>query len=115
MTEREFSKALRARFREVKLHTQHPYSAGWWSLRSLASDVTPWRRVRPLERIHRSAQFRLAADAIREPTTEQRTAAMGVILRLWRSSPSLFNPCALRPRRSWTGEKPTYVIAAAVR
>jgi ubiquinone/menaquinone biosynthesis C-methylase UbiE len=115
MTEEEFSKALHARFHKVKLYSQHPYSAGWWSLRSLASDVAPWRRVRLFDRIHRSVQFRLAADAVREPTTKQRTSAIDVILRLWHSSPSMFNPCALRPRHNWTGEKPIYVIAAAVR
>src|SRR5216683_317151 len=45
MTEEEFSTALHARFRRVRLYTQRPYSAAWWSLRSLPSDVTPWKRV----------------------------------------------------------------------
>jgi 2-polyprenyl-3-methyl-5-hydroxy-6-metoxy-1,4-benzoquinol methylase len=115
MTEEEFSEALRARFRAVKLYTQHPYSASWWSLRSLASEVTPWKRVRLFDRLYRSLQFRLANDAVREPTTEQRMLAVDVILRLRRRSQNLLNPCALRRQRSWTGEKPTYVIATAVR
>jgi ubiquinone/menaquinone biosynthesis C-methylase UbiE len=115
MTVEEFSTALRAKFRGIKLYTQHPYSAGWWSLRSLASDVAPWRRVPLLERLHKSAQFRLAKDAVRGPTTGQRTSASDVILDLAHSSPSLLNPCALRPQRNWTGEKPTYVIATAAR
>jgi ubiquinone/menaquinone biosynthesis C-methylase UbiE len=115
MTEKEFSTALHARFSKVKLYTQHPYSAGWWSLRSLASDIAPWSHVRLLDRVHKSVQFRLAADGVREPTQEQRASVMEVILRLRYSSQSALNPCALRPRRSWTGEKPTYVIATAVR
>ncbi len=115
MTEEEFSAALRARFRQVRLYTQRPYSARWWSLRSLASDVSPWTRVRLLRRVHRSAQFRLAADGVREPTPEQRASAMEVILRLSHGLRNVLNPCALRPWRSWTGEKPTYVIAAATR
>jgi ubiquinone/menaquinone biosynthesis C-methylase UbiE len=115
MTEREFSGALRARFRRVKLYTQHPYSAGWWSLRSLASDVSPWTRVRLLRRVRRSAQFRLAPAIVREPTPEERGSITDMILQVRQTAPSILDPYALRCRRAWTGEKPTYVIATAVR
>jgi 2-polyprenyl-3-methyl-5-hydroxy-6-metoxy-1,4-benzoquinol methylase len=110
MTEEEFSAALRARFRGLKLYTQHPHSAGWWSLRSLASDVSLLARVR-----RRAAQFRLAPTAVREPTKEERASATDVILRVNQAPVSPLNPYALRRLRSWTGEKPTYVIATAVR
>jgi ubiquinone/menaquinone biosynthesis C-methylase UbiE len=115
MTEEEFSTALHARFRRVRLHTQRPYSAGWWSLRSLPSDVTPWKRVRLLQRIRRSAQFRLAPNAVREPTSTERASVADLILQVSRTPQSFADPYVLRRHRNWTGEKPTYLIAIAVR
>ena len=110
MTEEEFSTALRARFRGLKLYTQHPHSAGWWSLRSLASDVSLLGRVR-----RRAAQFRLAPTAVREPTPAERASATDVILQVNNTPISPINPYILRRWRSWTGEKPTYMIAIALR
>jgi ubiquinone/menaquinone biosynthesis C-methylase UbiE len=115
MTEKEFSTALCARFRSVKFYTQHPYSAGWWSLRSLVSDDSVWTRMRLLRRVRRSAQFRLAPTTVREPTPEERAAAINVILQVSHAPINPMDPYFLRRRRSWTGEKPTYVIANALR
>jgi ubiquinone/menaquinone biosynthesis C-methylase UbiE len=114
LTEQEFAGALLLRFRKIEFYTQHPYTAGWWSLRSLASDVPPWERVRLIHRIRRSAQFRLAPMTVREPTAKERASAIEDILRSSRTFGNVVNPYVLRRRRDWTGEKPTYLIATAV-
>jgi SAM-dependent methyltransferase len=115
MTEDEFSDALHARFRDIHLYTQHPQSAAWWSLRSIAADITPWDRVGLLRRLRRSAQFRFGSKAVHGPSDEERTSVVECVLHQRRRRHSLLNPFALRPQRKWTREKPTYIIATAVR
>jgi 2-polyprenyl-3-methyl-5-hydroxy-6-metoxy-1,4-benzoquinol methylase len=115
LTEDEFSTALRARFCALKLYTQHPYSAPWWSSRALASDVAPWTRFRFLDLIHRYLRLRLVPDTLGDPTPKQRGSVADVVLRTSRNRQSVLNPYALRLRREWAGEMPIYVIATAVR
>lgn len=113
MTVEEFGSALRARFRGVRLYTQRPRSAAWWSLRTLASDITP--RMPSFARLRESARFRFFPRAVRGPTPEQRKSVVEEILRASRGLTSPLNPYAVRPRRNWTLEKPTYSIAIATR
>jgi ubiquinone/menaquinone biosynthesis C-methylase UbiE len=115
MTEGEFSRALRERFREIALYTQRPRSAGWWSLRTLASDVAPWTRFRLLYLIHRYCRMILVPETLGEPTPKQRASVTDVILRTSHSKMNILNPYAVRRQRNWTGEKPTYVIGTAFR
>jgi ubiquinone/menaquinone biosynthesis C-methylase UbiE len=113
MTVEEFTSALRARFCRVRLYTQRPYSAAWWSLRTLASDIAP--RIPGFARLRESARFRLFPKAVRGPTIEQRRSVVEEILQASRGLTSPLNPYAVRPRRKWTLEKPTYFIAIATR
>ncbi|HKV79626.1 MAG TPA: class I SAM-dependent methyltransferase [Candidatus Sulfotelmatobacter sp.] len=113
MTEDEFFSALHARFRKIDFYSQHPYSAPWWSPRSLAADVTPWRKLRTFNRLHRSAQFRLAPQVAYDPTDEERTTVVEQILTGTHQRRFL-NPYVLRPRHKWDGEKPTYLVANAI-
>jgi SAM-dependent methyltransferase len=113
MTEGEFVHALRRRFSEIRLYTQRPYSVAWWSPRILASDIAP--RIRALARLRQSAQFRFFPKAVYEPTNEQRGRAVEEILGASRSRTSPLNPYAVRPRRKWTLEQPTYFVATAAR
>jgi len=115
MTQEEFSSALRERFRGIEFYTQRPRSAGWWSVRTLASDVPPWMRLRPLYLMHRFFRLILVPETLGEPTPKQRTAITDVILRTSRGPRSLLNPYVVRRQRNWTAEKPAYVIATAVR
>lgn len=113
MTEEEFATALRARFRRIDFYSQHPHSAAWWSFRALAADVSTWKTVSPFNRLHRSAQFRLAPRTVYDPTDEERASAIELILAAGRNQRPFLSPYALRPRRKWNGEKPTYIIANA--
>lgn len=114
MTEEEFSSALGSRFREPRYYTQHPYSAAWWSLRTVVSDVTPWTRLRGFRRLRRLVQSRFAPEATAELTNEQRDLVVEHILDAGMRPHRLLNPYALRPRRTWTEENPTYIVATAI-
>ena len=46
--EDEFVNLLRAQFKSVRLYTQFPQTAAWWSLRSMAAERSPWLRIRGL-------------------------------------------------------------------
>lgn len=113
MTEEEFASDLRARFRGIKLYSQHPYTAPWWSIRTLSADVTAWQKLRGFNRLHFAAQLRLAPRVVRDPTDEQRSSAIEQILVAGKNQNPILNPYALRPRRKWNGEKPTYIVANA--
>lgn len=115
MTEEEFSIALRSRFRNSRFYTQHPDFAPWWSVRTFISDNTPWRRLRGFRRFRRAIQNALCPEATNDPTDEERRSTVELILKLGRSPHRLFNPYALRPRRRWTREKATYIVAVATR
>jgi SAM-dependent methyltransferase len=115
MTEEEFSSALHSRFRDSRFFTQHPDFAPWWSIRTCVSDNTAWGRVRGFSRLRRLIQDVIAPEATRDPTEEQRKSILELILRLGRSPHQFLNPYALRPRRRWTHEKPTYIVATATR
>lgn len=114
MTELEFVEALQARFRNVSFYTQRPYSAGWWSLRALAAEVSIWNRIRGLRRLHHSARLRLAPRVVCEPTDEQRSGVVEQILSAGKSRYAFLSPYVLRPHRKWTRERPTYLIATAI-
>lgn len=113
MTLQQFTSALRSRFREVRLYTQRPYSAAWWSLRTLASDMTP--RIPGFARLRGAARRRLCPKIVLEPTDEQRSSLVDEILGASRHSANPLDPYAVRPRRAWTLEKPAYFIAIATR
>jgi SAM-dependent methyltransferase len=115
MTEDEFATALRARFSRIDFYSQHPHSAAWWSFRALAADVNPWKTANAFNRLYSSAQFRLAPRTVYEPSSEERASAIDLILAAGRNQRPFLNPYALRPRRKWNAEKPTYIIANAVR
>jgi ubiquinone/menaquinone biosynthesis C-methylase UbiE len=115
MTEEEFSTAVRERFQGMKLYTQRPRSAGWWSVRTFASDLAPWTGFRPLHLIHRYLRLRLVSETLGEPTPKQRESVTDVILRISRSRHGVLNPYSVRPQHNWTRETPTYLIATAFR
>jgi ubiquinone/menaquinone biosynthesis C-methylase UbiE len=107
--EREFADLLRATFRAVRLYTQFPQSAAWWSYRSLAAERSPWLHIRgfwrfsswicPSIRTHVNPETRAKADEI-------------ILARdTWLSS--LFNPYIVRPRSESSRERPYILIAVA--
>jgi len=113
MTEDEFATALRARFRRIDFYSQHPHSAAWWSFRALAADVSLWQKLPGFDRFRFATQLRLAPRVVRDPTDEQRGSVIERILDAGRNQHPFLSPYALRPRRKWNAEKPTYIIANA--
>ena len=107
--EAEFVKLLGSRFRTVRLYTQFPQSAAWWSPRSLAAERSPWLRIRGFWRL--SSWF---CPAIRSHVDSSiRARAEEIILDRDSFLSSLFNPYVVRPRSESSRERPSILIAVA--
>jgi SAM-dependent methyltransferase len=107
--EEEFVELLRVRFKSVRLYTQFPQSAAWWSLRSLAAETSPWLRIRGFWRL--ASWF---CPAIRTDLSPlNRSLADGVILGRDTFPGSLFNPYIVRARSKGTRERPYILVAVA--
>ncbi len=105
--EGEFVDLLRSRFEAVRLYTQFPRSAAWWSVRSLAAERSPWLRVRGYWRL--SSWF---CPAIRSTVPEAiRATADQVILEDERFPGSLFDPYRVRARSEGSREEPYLWVA----
>jgi 2-polyprenyl-3-methyl-5-hydroxy-6-metoxy-1,4-benzoquinol methylase len=115
MTAEEFEASLRARFRDVRLYTQRPRTAHWWSRRALAAEEMPGSRIGILRRLQRSARFRLAPWLYSGPPPTARSSPVDAIARISRKKHTFLNPFVVRPRRESTGEVPIYLIATATR
>lgn len=115
MTESEFASALASKFTSIRFYAQCSASAAWWSARSFSCVNSPWIRIPGFWRTRTLAQRIVAPEAVGNPTADQRAAASELILQVARKSHSALNPFALKPRRKWIPEKPTYIIASAVR
>ena len=112
MTEDEFVRALRERFRSVRLYSQRPKRAALWSPRIFAAEYPP--SVTGIERLRRSAQFRLFPRAVYDPSSTERKSAVEVIVNASSSDGGMLNPYAVRPRSSWHREIPMYLIGTAI-
>jgi 2-polyprenyl-3-methyl-5-hydroxy-6-metoxy-1,4-benzoquinol methylase len=115
MTEQEFISALHQRFRHIRVYTQRPISTAWWSPRTILCENTPWTHIRGFRRLRRALQRRFFSEAINDPTDEQRTSALTIILAAARSRRRLLNQYLVRPQRKLYQEKSVYIIAVAVR
>jgi SAM-dependent methyltransferase len=109
--EREFADLLRKRFADVRLYTQFPRTAAWWSLRSLAAERSPWLRIR--------GYWRLSSwicPAIRPSVSPGiRAGADKIILARDTIPASLFNPYIVRPISRSSREQPYILVAVAKR
>jgi SAM-dependent methyltransferase len=109
LDEREFLDLLRAEFRAVRLYTQFPRSAAWWSPRSLAAETSPWLRLKGFWRL--STFFCPAIRPEVDPAT--RSAAVEAILGRDSWPGALLNPYRVRPRSERSRERPYILIAVA--
>jgi SAM-dependent methyltransferase len=107
--EGEFVDLLHAHFRSVRLYTQFPQSAAWWSLRSMAAERSPWLRIKGFWRL--SSWFCPAIRSYVNPAI--RSAADDVILARDTFPSSLFNPYIVRARSAGTHERPYILVAVA--
>jgi SAM-dependent methyltransferase len=107
--EREFVELLRFKFQEIRLFTQFPRSAAWWSRRSLAAERSPWLRIRGFWRL--SSFF---CPAIRSDVSPALRAGADALILAQDSSPaSLFNPYVVRPISRSSREHPYILVAVA--
>lgn len=107
--EREFVNLLRSQFRAVRLYTQFPQWATWWSPRSLAAEHSPWLHIKGFWRL--SSWFCPAIRTHVNPTT--RSSADDVILARDTFLCSLFNPYIVRQRLEGSRERPYILVAVA--
>lgn len=107
--EHEFVDLLRTEFNTVRLYTQFPRSAAWWSPRSLSAERSPWLRIKGFWRL--SAWF---CPAIRTHISpEVRARADEIILARDAFPSSLFNPYVVRPLSTSSRERPYILVAIA--
>jgi ubiquinone/menaquinone biosynthesis C-methylase UbiE len=107
--EEEFTQMLEGRFQSVRLYTQFPQSAAWWSLRSIAAERSPWLRIRGFWRL--SSWF---CPAIRtEVSRRDRALTEQIILAQDTFASALFNPYIVRARSKGSQERPYLFIAVA--
>ena len=107
--EREFVDLLRSQFQAVRLYTQFPRSAAWWSHRSLAAERSPWLRIKGFWRL--SSWF---CPAIRTHVSPAiRASADEIILARDTFPSSLFNPYIVRPLSKSSREQPYILVAVA--
>jgi ubiquinone/menaquinone biosynthesis C-methylase UbiE len=107
--EREFLDLLGARFRSVRLHSQFPRSAAWWSYRSLSAERSPWLRIKGFWRL--STMLCPAIRPVVSPATRSR--AVDLIQDRDTLPSSLFNPYVVRERSERSREAPYIFIAVA--
>jgi SAM-dependent methyltransferase len=109
LNEDEFLGMLNERFQAVRLYTQFPRSAAWWSPRSFASEESPWLKIKGFWRFST-----WLCPAIR-PTLDRsmRAKVSDLILAEDRFPASLFNPYIVRSRARGNHEKPYILVAIA--
>ena len=107
--EREFVDLLHSRFRTIRLYTQFPQWAAWWSLRSLAAERSPWLGIKGFWRL--SSWFCPAIRTHVNPSI--RSSADDVILARDTFLSSLFNPYIVRERLESNRERPYILVAVA--
>ena len=105
----EFAALLVERFESVRMFSQFPRSAAWWNPRSLASERSPWLKIKGFWRAST-----LICPALRPEVPEATRLAVVDVIQADPSKVSgIFNPYLVRPERRWGGEQPYYYMAVA--
>jgi SAM-dependent methyltransferase len=107
--ESEFIELLRQRFQSVRLYTQFPQWAAWWSSRSLAAERSPWLHIKGFWRL--ASWFCPAIRTHVNPAV--RASADDAILARDTFPSSLFNPYIVRNRLEGNLERPYILVAVA--
>ena len=93
----------------IRLYTQVPHSAAWWSPRSMAAERSPWLRIKGFWRL--SSWLCPAIQESVDPVS--RSAADDVVLGHDTFPSSLFNPYIVRTRSPSSHERPYILVAVA--
>ncbi len=105
----EFAALVGERFGSVAMFTQFPRSAPWWDARSLASERSPWLRIKGFWRL----STRICPALRPEVPAATRAAVVDLIAAGPPGVGGLFNPYLVRPERPGRGEEPYYFVAVA--
>jgi ubiquinone/menaquinone biosynthesis C-methylase UbiE len=109
----EFMEILDSQFGQIKLHTQRPQSAAWWSPRSLASDRT-WAWMRHFPGFYRLQSILYPNETYTKPLDDRtRNNVVDLILNKEGRWNGLMNPYAVRADSPKTAERPLFFIAVA--
>ena len=109
--EGEFLDLLRAEFRDVRLSTQFPRSAAWWSGRSFAAERSPWLRIKGFWRL--STWLCPSIRPHVSPAIRERV--VDLILARDTFPSSFLDPYIVRDRSPRSRERPHFLIAVARR
>ena len=109
LDEDEFRRVLEERFVRLEWYSQCPTTAPWWSLRSLASASSVWRRIKGFGRLARLCCPHYHGRV----TDEERADPLGATLGPEKWLATLIDPYRVRPRSRPSGEQPLYLIAVA--
>ncbi len=113
LIETEFIALLQPRFRQFRLYTQTPFTAGWWSLRSFLAIKTPWAQIRGFWRTRALIQTLFCSEISTGVKAEYQRAPEYLIAQKNRLLSGAFNPFAIRKHSPLTNERPLYFIAVA--
>ena len=115
MTQAEFVSLLGPRFKSWQWYTQRLRSAGKWSARSLAVEISPWRQSRGYYRLRASAASLCPHLGDMRGGVEERyrQSPVETILAQDRRFACRVNPYAIMKQSRITREQPYYFIAVA--
>ena len=113
MTRNEFHARLNSRFKDIRMMTQCPFFAPWWSLRWGAAITSSAFEIRGMGRLRNMLRTLLCPETKQVPSMEKREFMSSIILASDRPGASMVNRYALRPEPSFEGERPRYLIAVA--
>lgn len=109
LDEAEFVEMLRARFQSVRLFSQFPQTAAWWSYRSLVAERSPWLGIKGFWR----ASSWLCPAIRPQLGPSDRARAVEHILARETLRTTLLNPYVVRPRSPRSRERPYILVAVA--
>lgn len=113
LSEAEFFKLCCDRFVNLRLFSQRPLSAPWWSLRGLAATNWATSEIRGLGRINRIWRRLACGHFAPKKTQNFRENPIDAIRMKTAFSSRFVDPYAIRPRKSPQSEVPIYLIAVA--
>jgi ubiquinone/menaquinone biosynthesis C-methylase UbiE len=117
LTQPELTALLASRFSDWELYTQRPYSAAWWSIRSLSATNPIWLQIRGgwrlFHKIRAAARSMICPHIQGEVGEEYRKQPVATVLAKERGFASLVNPYAVRKEAPRSRERAWYTVAVA--
>lgn len=113
MNKAEFVSLLNIYFNELKLFTQRPKSASWWSPRSIVASQSYWHTVKGFRRIRHTLSRLFFDKKHGELSKSIREAIINSISCKYSLKSSIMNPYYVRQNTIFDSENAFYLIALA--